>query len=315
MIEILLITNKKDVTTDFIIKNLRERNLNFYRFNTEDLSSKISINFDFSLNSFILYDGEIEIDLLKIKSVYYRRPLIPDLEANNLSIGEYNFAKAEITYTLEGFYKILQNAFWVSPIYAIREAENKIFQLQIAKQIGFVIPDSIITNIPKKASDFLISHEAIIKPIKSGLIDEIDIEKVIFTTKVNENIELERVSYCPSYFQKFIDKYSDVRVTIVGDNVFAAKIYSQDYPETKVDWRSAENLKLRYEKFDLPIELAKKCIELTKKLKLNFGAIDFVEDLYGNLIFLEINPNGQWAWIEKQLGYPISNEIANLLDI
>ena len=56
------------------------------------------------------------------------------------------------------------------------------------------------------------------------------------------------------------------------------------------------------------------CITLLKILNLRFGAIDFILDTAGNFTFLEINPNGQWAWIEKRTGYEISNEIVNLLE-
>ena len=55
------------------------------------------------------------------------------------------------------------------------------------------------------------------------------------------------------------------------------------------------------------------CLKLTKKLELNFSAIDLILDKNKDYIFLEINPNGQWAWIEKRLGYNISCEIIKLL--
>lgn len=55
------------------------------------------------------------------------------------------------------------------------------------------------------------------------------------------------------------------------------------------------------------------CLALTRKLNLQFGAIDFVETPTGEFIFLEINPNGQWAWIEEQTGMPISETIAKQL--
>ena len=61
------------------------------------------------------------------------------------------------------------------------------------------------------------------------------------------------------------------------------------------------------------MSLEKKCLELNSKLKLNFSAIDFILDVEKRLIFLEINPNGQWAWIEKRLGHNISNAITDFL--
>lgn len=317
MISVLLITNKGDVTTDFVVKCLREEKINFYRFNTEDLLSKIFLSFNFSANEFKLIDQNlnIEVDLLKIKSVYYRRPLSPKFKDENLNYGEKKFVNNEIVYSLEGLYKILKNAFWISSVFAIREAESKVHQLQVAKEIGFKIPDSLITNNSKIAASFIKNNKTVIKPIKSGLIEDSRSQQVIFTSLITDTQEIERIKFCPTYFQRFINKTADVRVTVVGDEIFAALINSQEYDETKVDWRSSENLKLKYERIVLPSNLKYMCLELTKKLNLNFGAIDFVIDQNGDFFFLEINPNGQWAWIERQLDYKISFEIVKLLKV
>jgi glutathione synthase/RimK-type ligase-like ATP-grasp enzyme len=315
MIDILLITNKGDITTDFVVKQLTLNNANFYRLNTEDLLHKVSLSFNFSKNEFAIYDNRLnlKIDLLKIKSVYYRRPLLPNLKENNLSKGEENFIISEISNCLEGLYKILKNAFWISPVFSIREAESKIYQLQIAKELGFNIPPSLITNKSNIAIKFINEFESVIKPIKTGFIEDEGKEKVIFTTLFQDTSKLERIQSCPTYFQKFINKVADVRVTVIGNKVFPALILSQEYNETKIDWRKAEKIKLNYERIELPQYITDLCIKLTKKLGLNFGAIDFVKDDADDYIFLEINPNGQWAWIEKQLNYNLSHEISNLL--
>ncbi|SHM43276.1 MvdC/MvdD family ATP grasp protein [Flavobacterium chilense] len=315
MIKILLITNKTDVTTDFVVRRLTEQNINFYRLNTEDLLTKNKLSFNFQKNEFILYDKEIDlkIDLLKVKSVYYRRPILPSFPSDELTSGEQTFILNEITYWIEGLYKILRNAFWISPVFSIREAESKIFQLQIAKELGFKVPDSLITNDVDTARKFIGLSPKIIKPIKTGLIDDKVKSKVIFTSVFNNSDQIERIESCPSYFQDFIDKATDIRVTVVGEKVFPASILSQEFEETKVDWRNGENLKLTYEKINLPKKIEELCVKLTKKLGLNFGAIDFVKDKNDEFVFLEINPNGQWAWIERQLDYNISQEICNQL--
>lgn len=315
MIDVLLITNKADVTTDFVIKRLTERQASFYRFNTEDLLTRNTLSFNFHNDEFILFDNEknLKIDLLKVKSVYYRRPVTPSFPNNELTEGEEKFLINEITYSLEGLYRILQNAYWISSVFSIREAENKIFQLRIAKEMGFKVPASLITNRSEIASKFIDKNITIIKPIKTGLIDDIKNDKVIFTTLLKDKNGLERIQFCPTYFQAFINKVADIRVTVVGKKIFSALIFSQEHNETKVDWRNGENLKLQYQKILLAEELSALCIKLTERLGLNFGAIDLVKDENNNFYFLEINPNGQWAWIEKQLNYSISDEICNQL--
>ena len=187
---ILLITNKADITTDFIVNGLNKKGFEYYRFNTEDIGLRVYINLDIARNKYILSDliKKQQIDLHKIKSVYFRRPKLPIIEEKGMSPGEIIFTQREYYYTLEGIYKILADRYWINDIYAIREAENKIFQLRLAKQIGFEIPESIVTSIPKKASRFINSYkECIVKPLKTGLIEDINIQKYIFTIQLPKN--------------------------------------------------------------------------------------------------------------------------------
>jgi glutathione synthase/RimK-type ligase-like ATP-grasp enzyme len=218
-------------------------------------------------------------------------------------------------YTLEGIYKLLRNAYWISPLYSIREAENKIYQLDLAKSIGFKIPNSIITNTYDKATLFFKENDkkCIIKPIKSGLIEDNTDSKVIFTNLLDSFPEnSEKITTNPCYLQSHILKKGDIRVIAVGNKIFATLIHSQEYLKTQTDWRKGE-MKLKHRKINLPPEINDKCISLLQTLKLRYGAIDFILDENDNYIFLEINPNGQWAWIEKQTGYKITQAIVNLL--
>mgnify|MGYP005827328847 CR=1 FL=1 len=97
---------------------------------------------------------------------------------------------------------------------------------------------------------------------------------------------------------------------VVGDKIFSAKVNSQKNKNTLIDWRKEKNPFVEYA---LPSEIEQKCIQLTRKLNISFGAIDLVRDKDGNYIFLEINPNGQWAWIEIETGLKISDEIIDFL--
>lgn len=317
MTKILIITSKSDITSDFIVKRCKEQNLSFYRFNTEEFPKEIKITIDFSNNIFELVDTKLDscFDLRSFSSVYYRRPEIAVLQNEDFTPGELNFIKNELFYTLEGVYKILRNSYWISPIFSIREAENKIYQLSVAESIGFDIPSSIISNSFVRIKEFYFqtNEKCIIKPIKSGLIEDKRNSKVIFTSKLDPILHQKAsIESFPNYIQNHIVKKADVRVIVVGNIVFTSLIHSQDNDSTKVDWRKGEK-SLRHTRIDLPSNLKEKCILLLKHLNLRFGAIDFILDNKERYIFLEINPNGQWAWIENQTGYRISYEIVNLL--
>lgn len=316
---ILLITNKDDLTTDFIVNTLNRKKIKYYRFNTEDFPLKIELNIDVKKKIYKLVDLKkgIELDLKEIKSVYFRRPKLSEVLNGFSTKGEKDFMLGEINYSLEGFYKLLSDYFWINPIFPIREAENKIYQLVLARSIGFDIPSTGITNSKDFAENFIgkESKEYVVKPIKTGFVNDRKKPKVIFTSLLTDKQidSFERIKICPILMQERIEKKADIRVTVVGEKVFPALIESQKHKETAVDWRKNEDIFLEHKRFKLPNIIEMKCIELTKRLNLFFSAIDLVLDKNGNLIFLEINPNGQWAWIEKKLNYNISEEIVDLL--
>lgn len=314
---ILLLTNKSDVTTDFIVKHLQAKNLNYYRLNTEDIGDCVSLNFDFNTSIFTLFDNRIgrKFDLLSFKAVYYRRPEL-NCKFGEIKPNEANFLRSEMLYILEGLYKILENKFWLNRVSSIRNAENKLYQLMVAKDLGFNIPDSLVSNLPKEVLNFYEQHErnCIIKPIKSGLVEGDGKSGVIFTTKVELNeAKVARIVSCPIYIQPLIRKKADIRVTVVGRKVFCALIHSENVSDAISDWRQSKQ-ELEYSRHNLPLDLLDKCRMLMKKLDLNFGAIDFVLDQQNQYIFLEINPNGQWAWIEKRLNFKISDAITKILE-
>lgn len=315
MSKVLLITNKSDVTTDFVVEKLKVKGIEFYRFNTEDLYTVVSFTFDFNNNKYLLYDNkkDIKINLLDFSSVYFRRPILPTFsEDKSLTVGERRFLQTEAYYTLEGLYKILDRKFWISKVNAIRNTENKFFQLMLAKEIGFIIPQSLATNIPKKLNEFTKGKQCIIKPVHNGRVFNDKDLSVVYTSELHEGFDDESIQCSTAYVQEKIDKKYDVKVTVVGKHFFATAIYSQNVVETKVDWRKG-NHNLRHERIKLPQEVEEKCLKLMSYLNLEYSAIDFVVDKQGNYNFLEINPNGQWAWIEKQTGYNISGALADLL--
>ena len=121
-----------------------------------------------------------------------------------------------------------------------------------------------------------------------------------------------QIEISPTYIQRNIKKQCDIRVTAVGRKLFSTAIMSQECEETQTDWRKGQHV-LPYHEINLPEELEKKCLLLLDALHLEFGAIDFILGEDGEYYFLEINPNGQWAWIECRTNYHIAAEIAKLL--
>ena len=99
----------------------------------------------------------------------------------------------------------------------------------------------------------------------------------------------------------------------MGANLFAAEILSQERESSSIDWRATDYPDLKHEPHVLPDEIAAKCHEMVRTLGLSFGAIDLVRTPEDDYAFLEINPNGEWLWLEYQLDFPIAQSIADWL--
>ena len=311
---VLLFTNKEDITTDFIVQELDRQKIGFYRFNTEELSKTVQIDLDFKEERYRLIDKleNREYNLLDFTDIYYRRPELPSYNDLELTEGERAFFQTEIYYTLEGVYRLLGEKHWFNNVYDIRDAENKIYQLLLAKEVGLTIPISLISNHFKSVERFLSHGHRIIKPVHNARILDGENSKIVYTSEVTKDVLKEETECNINYLQSKIDKICDVRATFVGEKCFAVSIDSQKLEDTCVDWRKGEHI-LRHTPIELPKDIQTRCIRMMKKLGLNYGAIDFILDKEGKYVFLEINPNGQWAWIEHITGLPISKEIVKSL--
>lgn len=293
---------------------LEKRGIDFFRLNAEDLTSSTVRYFPASgKNKFNLRICGRELSLSRINAAYFRRPGRP-VASTNIESGHREYCESEWISLLKSLSSVLHYQ-WLNSPQAIDAAENKPLQIFLAAQMGFNIPETIVTNDVASAQELLDSGKTIAKPLRNALVKTGDQESVIFTTSVNaiDQRSISSIHAAPIIFQRQIEKEFDVRVTVVGNNVFAVAIYSQENVDTMVDWRNGENLTLKHLAIDLPDDVRELCIGLVNRLHLRFGAIDLIKDRRGKYWFLEINPNGQWAWIENRTGAPIASAIVDEL--
>lgn len=301
---ILIITHKEDFTVDYIVNKLNQKKIKYIRLNCEDIFKK-----DFFIdNSFGFSVGSIN----SFKSVWFRRTKLPVF--NKITVSEQEFLLHEYESFLKNILNIIDCDKWLSIPENIYRAENKLLQLKYAKSIGFNIPKTLITTNPSLIREFYYENKKkiILKPFYNSKLFDDNKTKVLFTNLVKEEdiINLENHEITPVIFQEYIEKDIEYRITIVDNEIFIASVNSQDNIKTKIDWRR-ENLK--FSKNELPLNIKIKCLDLVKKLGLKFGAIDMIKDINNQYYFIEINPNGQWVWIETDTGLKISDSIIKYL--
>lgn len=201
---------------------------------------------------------------------------------------------------------------WLSAPNAILHAEHKLTQLQVAARIGFSIPTTVVSNGWEPINNHL-PAEIVFKP-SYGMMYERNALRILYTSRLrNPPIDLPRSAIpFPGFWQPYLSKSREWRVTFVGDDSFDAAIYTD--MSAKDDWRKHQlddGVTFRAEPF--PDREKDLCREYLNALGLRFGAFDFIEDPEGQIHFLECNANGQFGWLEDDLGFQISEAIAGVL--
>lgn len=318
---ILVLTNNGDESVDGVIEQLKVMGEKYFRFNTEmfPLGIKLKLTTE---GGFIENESVNEIiDLNSIKSVWYRRPEGALITNSGLGEGYIQFIKNESKIALWSLYTTL-DAFWVNPpLYGSQLLQrNKLLQLKDASSIGLKIPDTLITNDPDELVDFCKANGNVmaVKLLRGNWFVEegSNIPLSVFTQRISLDDVLknrEDIKLAPILAQEYVEKDLELRITIVGGKIFACAIHSQDSEQTKTDWRNYDLMNVRHEPYQLPLEIENKLFTLMNQWYLNFGALDMILTPSGEYVFLEINPNGQWLWIEQLTDMPISKSLAEIL--
>ena len=309
---ILLVTNKRDITTDFVVLELERRGMPFVRLNSEDLPHAAVRFTPASGGEFAL--GDQAVALHEVTAGYYRRPGTPGVPNDAGDAATRDYIGNEWSAVLRSLWNALEGR-WLNSPFAILRAEDKPRQLSEALKLGFAIPETLVSNDFERAQAFVAQGGAIGKPLRHALVERGATGEVLFTSRLAALGQEDRpaVAAAPVIYQREIAKACDLRVTVIGERLFATAIHSQADNETEVDWRRGSRVDLVHELVELPEDLAARCLELTRALDLRFGAIDLIRDSAGAYWFLEINPNGQWAWIERRTGAPLSAAIVDAL--
>ncbi len=205
---------------------------------------------------------------------------------------------------------------WINDPARSFESEDKMFQLHLAKQIGFRVPRTIVTNDPKEVRAlFRNVGDVVCKSISGNL--GIRADSRIFTTRVTR-ADLARsnaIAFAPAMYQEYVAKKTEIRATVVGRRVFAAEIHSQEQARTRVDWRFEDpRRRVSYDAAKLPATIAKKCTQIARLCGLDYGGIDLVRTPENRYVFLEINSLPSWIFAEERAGLPITAALVDLFE-
>lgn len=240
--------------------------------------------------------------------VWWRRPRPfephPELEGV-----DRQFAYREAQAAFDGLWS-MTDATWVNDPTRDTVAARKVYQLQLARELGFEIPATRVTNDVTAAHSFVAEHgpESTVYKAFTGTEHAWRETRVL---RPDELSLLDSVAYAPTIFQEYVPAGTDLRVTVMGETLFTGAI---DTAATsyETDFRVVME-QTRVEPFELPAPVRERVTALVERLGLVYGAIDMRRTPDGRFVFLEINPSGQWQFVERDTGYPMTETFADLL--
>ena len=254
------------------------------------------------------------IEFQEIKSVWWRLKPIVRSEVTGVfdSVSE-EFASREWRATIRCLPSFLPHARWVNPVSAQNEINLKARQLVLAHSVGFRLPDTAFTNDPEAVVSMFSVHDRMIYKTASWFI--VPPDEFIYTTEISRDQVVhspEAIMKAPGIFQELVPKSHELRITVMGDEVFGVKVKSQDLREARIDWREAQFEDI-FEETSIDESTRQKILKFHSEAGLVTGVYDLIVPEGGDPIFLECNPAGQWLWLEERLGIPMSISLARIL--
>jgi glutathione synthase/RimK-type ligase-like ATP-grasp enzyme len=251
--------------------------------------------------------GLYGIDAADLRVMWWRRPqpFAPPDEIR--SHQDRMFVVAECAAAVSGLWSCL-DAVWVNDPDRDEAASRKMWQLKVASELRLRVPRTCMTNSPQRAREFLASEPGdVVYKSFSATPDTWRETRVVAETQV---AQLDQVRFAPVIFQEAIAG-RDIRVTIVGDELFPAEIVGPD-GGYEYDFR-LQTTESSITPIDLPDAVHSALLALMRRLGLWYGAVDLRHTSDGEFVFLEINPAGQWLFVEYATEQPISAALAKLL--
>ncbi|GAA4030534.1 ATP-grasp ribosomal peptide maturase [Streptomyces plumbiresistens] len=307
---VLVATEVNDVTADMVIAHINQRGVPVVRFNPADFGTDLTMSARFGIGP-SLVTGQIRtpsriVGLERVGAVYWRRPVWPLFE--HLQDADAQFATAQVRYGLGGTLYGLQGCLWLNHPLRNAAADYKPTQLALAHRMGFSVPPTLVTNDPNEARRFIREHRQVIhKALRWTPYQRDGVGLTSWAEPVSAEELDETVRFTPHLFQARVDKVADLRVLIVGRRTFAVRIDSD-----LLDWRRDYSA-LTYSVVELPNRMEKTLLAYLDHFGLASGSFDLAVDRDGAFHWLELNPNGQWGWLEERTGLEMAAAFAQLL--
>lgn len=309
------------------IEECEKKNLDIHIFDPNALSQNMQINFFFDSNKDRI-DGFIDTLKTKKNSFVKSKTKISEIEvawyirvrsikkSSREDSIEKRFSENEFKASTKGLLSTLE-CHWINKKESIDFlSSNKMYQQIVAERCGLSVPRTIISNSFENILSFSKTNKKLLlKPMGYIRFDkegEYFLYSQLFSRKEIESSK-KSIETCPIFVQEYIPKKYEHRVMAIGNEVLSCLIDSQASKKTEIDWRHYDFENVRHARVELPSKIKQRILSFMEEVGLKYGAIDMIQTPDDDYVFLEINPSGQWEWIQELGKLPITKTVANML--
>ncbi len=312
---ILIISNSYDEHVHPLVTKIQEFGGCVFRLDVDRYHTHFNINYNHPKYSFILETPVGTVNNKEIVSVWIRRPNLFYPKTKN---PQQQLIKQETLTWIRTIPNLLKETSLIVDLpQNVFLANQKIYQLKLCHNLGIKTPPTLITSSPSEALSFYNKYRKniVVKSIDKPYAISKNQSLMVFTTQIKNQLNFSIINNAPTLLQENIKKKTELRITLIGKKCFAVEFESQLYIKTRIDWRK-DFEKIRqvpHRVVNLPKKLENQLFRLLNHYGLNFGAIDMAKTPEGEYVFFELNPAGQFLWLEDLTGLPLACEMAKFL--
>jgi glutathione synthase/RimK-type ligase-like ATP-grasp enzyme len=319
--KVLVVTQSENTAVTPVIQALQDRGAEVFRFDTDlyPTAYRLSVWQGAGGPRSVLEGRDYTLDLHELGAIWYETVEaayeLPAMEPDVRAV-----VVRESTAVVDGLGSTL-DAFQLDPVPNRDRAYSKLRQHRLATEVGLEIPRTLVTNDAAAVRTFFRDCPGrIITKMHKRFVrivgvegEQVTTEQVTATPVTAEDLDsLEGLHLCPMIFQEEVPKKVELRVMIVGNQVFTAQLDSQAQPATRYSWQNDQYAN-QWQPSELPERIAAQLRALLTRLGLNYSACDLIRTPDDRYVFLELNARGKYVLVEERTGLKVSEAIADLL--
>lgn len=306
---IVIVTVRNDLHSLVVRQRVRELGFrNCHIVECDQIGQGANINYSFGSvcgNDWVISSEGLKISVSQADVVWLRRPRANQkLKQPLVNSDDYKLLNNDCRGAFSGYLSTHFRGKWISDPIATVQASDKIYQQEVARACGFRVPNTIVTQCPEEVRRFFdrCDGNVIVKTIVGTDQAHLETRKLSHPTAYAD----EAYRLAPTLYQECIEGTQHLRLLSFGEHSLCGLIQTQ-----QLDWRM--HLDDSITAWDVPEDIGQRVRRVLEHLGLAMGVVDIKITPDGELVWLEVNPQGQFVFMEPVTGIPFTDAFSRYL--